>query len=382
MTQPNSLPAPKQSAHLPGVDVLRACACLWVVLFHVGLWWNGGQWRGFGPLQAEASSLGSWLVVWASRLGFHGVGMFLTLSGFCLYYPLALRGGVKGARVGGWGYVTRRAGRILPAYYASIAALVVLASYPPTSAVVLQPITTRDVVTHLALVHNLFADTLWSINGVYWSLGLEAQLYVVFPLLVLLARKRGIGAVAALGLASSLAWFGVLRWAKQSGLRQDEYCVLLESLPARLNDFTLGMLAAGFLAEGRPVSKRLLVLLALLWIPASHLVQVTDGFHYPFDRPINALSWASLVLLVGRMPTRAWAGPIARSLAWVGTISYSLYLAHQPLLLLLRPHATSLGLSPWQLSVAGTVASVAGGAVFYALVEGPAQRWLTRLRRT
>jgi hypothetical protein len=68
MTQPDlPPPAPKQSVHLPGVDVLRACACLWVVLFHVGLWWNGGQWRGFGALQAEAGSLGSWLVVWAPR---------------------------------------------------------------------------------------------------------------------------------------------------------------------------------------------------------------------------------------------------------------------------------------------------------------------------
>jgi peptidoglycan/LPS O-acetylase OafA/YrhL len=371
-----------QSAHLPGVDVLRALACLWVVLFHVGLWWQGAYWKGFAAIHREATSLPGWLAMWLSRLGFHGVGMFLALSGFCLYYPLALRHGVRGASLDAGAYVRRRAGRILPAYYASIAVLVALASRPATAMVVMTPITPLDIGMHLGLVHNLYPATLWTMNGAYWSLGLEAQLYVVFPLLVLLGRRRGIGAVAALGLGASLLWFLVLRWAKQRGFPGETYGVLFESVPARLVEFSAGMVAAAFLAEDRPAPRWLLVLLSLLWIPASHLVQLTSWFNYPFDRPVNAISWGALLILVGRLPARTWAPAPARLLAWIGGISYSLYLVHQPLLLVLREHAWKLRLERWQLFLLGLLVSVGVGWVFFELFEGPAQRWLAGRKKS
>ncbi len=373
---PPGEPDKARSAHLPGVDVLRAFACLWVVLFHVGLWWQGAFWQGFAPLHDAATSLPSWALWWLSRLGFHGVGLFLALSGFCLYYPLALRGGVGGARVDLGPYARRRAGRILPAYYASLVVLTALASLPATRQVVMRPITSFDIGMHLALVHNLHPETLWTMNGAYWSLGLEAQLYLLFPLLVALGRRRGIGAVAALGMGASLLWFLVLRWAKLRGMTGESYGVLFEAIPARLVEFSAGMVAAAFVAEERPAPRWLLVALSLLWIPTSHLVQVTGWFNYPFDRPVNAVAFGAVLVLVARVRGSTWTSPPARLLAWIGGVSYSLYLVHQPLLLVLREPVGSLRLERGPLFLAGVLVSVAAGWVFYELFEGPPQRWL------
>jgi peptidoglycan/LPS O-acetylase OafA/YrhL len=111
-------------------------------------------------------------------------------------------------------------------------------------------------------------------------------------------------------------------------------------------------------------------------------VQLTSWFNYPFDRPVNAISWGALLILVGRLPARTWAPAPARLLAWIGGISYSLYLVHQPLLLVLREHAWKLRLERWQLFLLGLLVSVGVGWVFFELFEGPAQRWLAGRKKS
>jgi len=368
---PPGLPPGQGAPHLASVDLLRALACLWVVLFHIGMMWMGAMF-GYGPLAAATVGYAPRAFVWLMRLGFEGVGLFLVLSGFCLYYPMVRRSGVAGARVNLPDYARRRAGRILPAYYVSMALLAVLASLPATSAVVMLPITRLDVITHVTLVHNLLPQTLWTMNGVYWSLGLEAQLYVIFPLLVALARRSGVGAVVALGFASSMLWMLVLRYIEPMGLSPQAYNVIYEALPARLGEFTAGMGAAAFLAEGRSAPRWLLIPLALLWAPASHLARVSGLVNYPIERPFNAISSVALLVLLSRLPAAAYRPAPMRLLVAIGTASYSLYLVHQPMLLLLRTWVLGLRLERWQLALLGLTLSTALGAVFYALVERPA----------
>lgn len=377
-----STAAPEPPTHLPGIDVLRAIACLWVVLFHVGRWWFGGHWYAFPAPHDAYHTLPLWLLHWFSRLGFHGVGLFLALSGFCLYYPLVRGRGVAHATLDLPLFARRRAERILPAYYASMLLLVVLAAVPATRAVVFLPITGLDIALHLVLAHNLHPATLWTMNGAYWSLGLEAQLYLIFPLLVALARRLGIGAIVALGFATSLAWMLVLRWALGQPFSPEHHGVLHESPPARLAEFSVGMAAAAALAEGRSVPRWLLVPLAFLWVPASHLVQLGGGFQLPWDRPFNALSFGALLLLAGQRPAEAWASPLPRTLAWIGGFSYSLYLVHQPLLLLLRSWIWQFSPSPAALALVGSALSIAAGWLFFQLFEGPPQRWLARRKKS
>lgn len=370
------------ASHLAGVDILRAFACLWVVLYHTGVWWLGANQYGFAALQAATTSLPSWLLIWLTRLGFHGVGLFLVLSGFCLYYPLVRRSGVRGASVEWVPYAKRRASRILPAYYASMIVITALASWSVTAGVVFQPITFLDWATHLALVHNLYPPTLWTMNGAYWSLGLEAQLYILFPFLVVLARRWGVQAVLLLGFSCSLLWLGVLHWAQSQGFSTEQYVVLHEALPARLADFSAGMGAAAIVGEGRVVSRRWLLLLAALWIPASHIVQVRGGVSLPWDRPFNAIAFASLLILFSRFPERLLSLLLARVFTWIGAISYSLYLVHQPLLLVLRTKVWNFHMPLWILVWSGVGISLLVGWIFYEISEAPAQRWFARRKKT
>ena len=71
----DAAPAPPRvsaAAHLASIDALRAVACLWVVLYHVGMWWLGAFWSTFDGL-ARAYGAAARPFVWLTRLGFQGV---------------------------------------------------------------------------------------------------------------------------------------------------------------------------------------------------------------------------------------------------------------------------------------------------------------------
>src|SRR5947209_14700613 len=170
-----SAPAPlvnrvKQTVgRLAGVDGLRAAAALWVVLFHIRVF--SGARLPFAPLDFFA------------RSGSTGVSLFLVISGFCLFLPFA---GGKLPRFNTRTFFVRRARRLLPAYYCSLlfaGALNLIGG----GTLGFGPMSATDIVgqlaSHIVLIHTLFPSTFYALNGAYWSLGLEWQLYLAFPVL-------------------------------------------------------------------------------------------------------------------------------------------------------------------------------------------------------
>lgn len=116
--------------------------------------------------------------------GWIGVGIFFIISGYCMGMSTArdLTNGVtlgKSAR-----YLIKRFLRIAPAYYISIAVWYVLINY---FSLVKKPTDLFDIVTHLAFVHNLIPETVYTISGIYWSIGVEMQFYVLLPVIIALA---------------------------------------------------------------------------------------------------------------------------------------------------------------------------------------------------
>jgi peptidoglycan/LPS O-acetylase OafA/YrhL len=361
----------RPSIHLGGVDLLRGVACLWVVLYHIGMWWLGGFWLGFPALASGAEGPLGRAFIWLTRLGFQGVSLFLVLSGFCLYFPLLRASGVRGAKVDLRVFAARRAARILPPYYASIALLAALASVPATSRVVMLPITLGDVAAHVAMLHNLFPATIWTMNGAYWTLALEAQLYLVFPLLVWCGRRGGPWAIGASGLVVSVLWVLALRtWVPDA--TGERYGVLYEAMPARLFELSAGMVAAHLATHRKAAALWPLVVLSLLWAPVSHVVHVEQSVVLPWDKLANGISFGALAVLAARLPASVLSVPPVRLLAAIGVMSFSLYLVHQPLLLLLQVAVHQAGLGPASMVAAGLGVSLAAGAVFYRLVERPA----------
>lgn len=121
-----------------------------------------------------------------------------------------------------------------------------------------------------------------------------------------------------------------------------------------------------------------LAVVAVAWIPAAIWVHIVDVWAFPFDRVVCGAGFASMLLLASTRPDLAGWLPV-RALAWVGGLSYSLYLVHQPLLVALSPPmlARSTDEAVILSLLVGAPLSVVAAWLFFQLAERPV---LARLR--
>ncbi|HNV13582.1 MAG TPA: acyltransferase [Dermatophilaceae bacterium] len=357
---------PRATRRYAYIDALRGFAALWVFVLHVhGYWLDDVR-----PPKLSADGL----LVRLIGFGGAGVDLFIVLSGFCLTLPLTQAGTTALARIDVRGFFRRRAFRLLPAYYAALAVVVAIELIPAVRpALVPRDLTGVDVLTHLTLTFPLWQSTLAAVNGSLWSIPLEATLYLGFPLLVWLAGRRGIRAVLVMTVAVAALWaviIGSLSWPLPGGWlpQPDKY------LPARWLEFAMGMYAATAVRGiPHPRATTHAVWACALGLPAG-LYGYAAGTDLVRTLGFGALG-AGLLILLQRVPERHFgAGPLAW-LTGLGTISYSFYLLHQPVILLLSGwgHNLGLGLIPLfvvALATSGTL-TVAVATAFYRGVERP-----------
>ena len=328
--QAASSPTPQpRGGRLNGVDGLRACAALWVVLFHIRAF-SGAR---LGPLD---------LLV---RSGSTGVSLFLVLSGFCLYLPVVKGGGRL--RVGR--FFRRRALRLLPAYYVSLVVVLLVVAFAARP-LGLAPLSGSqlavEAVTHLTMTHSLFPSTFYTLNGAYWSLALEWQLYLSLPLLVFAVRRLGLARVVLAVVAVNVVYRLGLQVAvdnhmvaASSPLATE---VLPNLLPGRWAEFAFGMVAAHVYVRGSvsriasPFGWALLLLVPLAVLSVGSPLE-----HILFGGVFFLL--LCIVLSGGNL--------IARILSWrplvtLGVMSYSIYLVHQPIVVSLAHLLHQTGASP------------------------------------
>lgn len=154
------------------LDGLRAVAALSIVVFHTMLF-----------LQLEYQP-------WSQAInhGWYylstGVNLFFVLSGFLLFLPY-VRAMLDGERLPAAGrFYRRRALRILPAYWVCLAIMVGLKVFVRQT-----PLSLGDVVAHLVLIHDSFPEFNRDYNGPFWTMAVEAQFYLLMPLMALLVAR-------------------------------------------------------------------------------------------------------------------------------------------------------------------------------------------------
>jgi peptidoglycan/LPS O-acetylase OafA/YrhL len=318
-----------RGGRLSGVDGLRACAALWVVLFHIRAF-SGAR---LGPLD---------LLV---RSGSTGVSLFLVLSGFCLYLPVVKGGGRL--RVGR--FFRRRALRLLPAYYVSLVVVLLLVAFAARP-LGLAPLNGSqlavEAVTHLTMTHSLFPSTFYTLNGAYWSLALEWQLYLSLPLLVFAVRRLGLARVVLAVVAVNVVYRLGLQVAIDNHLvaagSPMATAVLPNLLPGRWAEFAFGMVAAHVYVRGSvPRIASPFGWALLLLVPLAVLSVGSPLEHILFGGVFFLL--LCIVLSGGNL--------IARILSWrplvtLGVMSYSIYLVHQPIVVSLAYLLHKTGASP------------------------------------
>ncbi len=345
-------PTPKL-AHLPGLDGLRGLAVIAVLAFH----------GGFSAFKG----------------GFLGVSTFFTLSGF-LITSLLLREFAAHGAISLRAFWLRRFRRLMPAALAGLllACLYAVLYGSPEQLARLRV----DVLAGLSyvanwrfvLAHTRYADLFSAPSPVqhFWSLAIEEQFYVVYPLLVAAALRLG-GRRALTAVLLAVAGVSV---------------VLSFALSADFDRTYYGTDTRAFelLAGG---------LFSLWWTSASrrspsslprHVRDVVGGI----GLALSMAAWATVTQTSAHLPRggfvlQAFAtcavlvalttnGAVARGLSWrpiraVGLISYGLYVYHWPVFLALDSERTDLdrsALFALRLAVTVTIALVS-----YVLIEQP-----------
>lgn len=357
---------------LPGLDLLRALAIVWVMLFHS---WVVG---GLGP---------HWS--WLSRYGWMGVDLFFVLSGYLIgrqvLAPLA-----RGQRLSFVDFYLRRALRILPAFWVVLA---VYACWPGLG----EGGRLAPVWMFLSFTVNLLID--YGQDAAFshaWSLCVEEHFYLVFPLLAAwLVPRRARWTCVALcvlivvgGMALRAAiWLHDARL--DPGMEARNWFIEDLYFPtwARLDGLLAGVLLA-MLQVFRPAAwarlrrhaNRVLVagvagLALAMWLFRDRTGLVGNTLGWPL------LSAALALLVFAGAGADSWIGRRALpGAAWLAGLSYSLYLVHKM--------AYHLVQGQWGQALAGHgvlafcgygLGALLAGAFLHYAVEAPCLRLRGRL---
>ena len=222
----------RPAARLHGLDGIRGMAALFVVLHHCWLLSFPGY----------PSNTGPWWLGWLVY-GHFAVVVFIVLSGFSLAIaPSGSGWQLRSVRE----FARRRAWRILPPYWAALAFSLAVAWW-----VVAQPNThgadgeVRGRATGSSSRTSFGSP---SPNGAFWSIAIEAQLYILFPLLLLVRRRWG----AAIMLASMTAIVVMTAALAPHDAHVD---MLMRLTPQFAALFTAGIVAAGILVASDRVRR-------------------------------------------------------------------------------------------------------------------------------
>jgi peptidoglycan/LPS O-acetylase OafA/YrhL len=339
------------------IDGLRAVAVVPVILAHAGATWLHG--------------------------GFLGVDVFFVISGFLITGIIAQE--TQKGEFSFAGFYERRVRRILPALYLVIAASAVAAF------VLLYPNELRNFAESVVATA-LFSSNIY-FNGKIsyftpnvetyplihtWSLGVEEQYYVLAPLCLAFAlrfgRKVALGVVAVFSLASLIAA------QYMSGVDPQANFYLL---PFRAWELGLGGMLALASAHFGAYSKKFRQGAALLGgvLLVTSYVALGQAFNMPNVWALAPTGGAALVIAFARGDTIVGRLLSSRLFIFIGAISYSAYLWHQPLFAFARVKAD--GAPPFLVMAALTLLTFALAWASWRFVERPfrnrnfhSRRWI------
>ena len=343
--------------HIPGLDGLRGVAVIAVLLFHAG--------------HLEG--------------GFLGVDLFFVLSGFLITSLLVVERERNG-RVALGQFWLRRARRLLPAMFSVVLAGTVIAR------LTMRPEELRrfggEALSALAYVSNWTAigreTDYWALFDSpsplehLWSLAIEEQFYVVWPLVVAGAvalgrgSRRVLAAIVGLGALASV----VALWIHGAGAESTARAYYGTDTRAMsiLFGAVVALATAGHLRDERRTGERLVAVAALAAAAALAVLWVvtggTDPFLYRWGFPLHGTASAIVIAAV----SGPRSGRLGRVLSWrpfvaAGVVSYGLYLWHWPAYVVLDEART--GLDGWALTAVRISASVVLAVVSYRIIEQP-----------
>lgn len=354
------------SRYIPALDGLRALAVIAVVIYHM-----------------NATALQSGLL---------GVTIFFVLSGY-LITGLLIREWSTTKKINLPQFWLRRVRRLFPAIvFVLLGTIVLTGVFAPDMLTKLR----NDIVAALLFFTNwwyIFQDvSYFEAMGApspvthFWSLAIEEQFYLIWPPLLLLlfskrVKKRHIQLgllVAAIASAAAMA----ILYSPQAdpsrvyyGTDTRAFSLLIgaflafEFPPARVN----GHGRQGFTARDRKIALGVgSAALAGILVMMVAVNGYSPFLYYGGIALLSLLTGALIITLAdGRSPLARFFA--LRPLVWIGKLSYSIYLWHYPLLLLMNPQNFT-GETPWFAYVGQALVILAASAISYYVVETPLRK--------
>ncbi len=359
-------PTAKKSRYIPSLDGLRTLAVLAVIAYHMNIPWMIG--------------------------GLAGVTIFFVLSGY-LITSLLVAEWERAKTIDLPQFWLRRVRRLFPAIVTAILATAALCTiFNHELLTKMRP----DIIPSLLFFNNwwqIFQDISYfealgapSPLTAFWSLAIEEQFYLVWPVALLIALKLGakrthiVRAIVVLIIVSSVEMAllynpGADPSRVYYGTDTRAFSLLIGALLAFLwPSADLGMHGA------RRIDKR--TRMALDGVGAAALIGLLlmlmfssgfSAFPYRGGMVITSLLTAVLIAVLVH-PESHLARVFAWSpLVWIGKRSYGMYLWHYPILLLMIPRATA-SQAPWWMLVLAFAVIIAVSAISYAFVEDPIRK--------
>lgn len=352
-----------KSRHIPALDGLRAFAVLAVIAYHMGFDWAPG--------------------------GLLGVTMFFVLSGY-LITGLLLKEYSTTRTISLKGFWVRRVRRIIPAVlFCVLGTGLLCAIFDPALLTKMRP----DIVPTL-----LFVNNWWQIfhNVSYfealgepsplthcWSLSIEEQFYLIWPVLLLVLLKLGVRKKALRNLTLVLAVLSAAEMALlfnpyvdpsriYYGTDTRAFSLLIGSFLAFVWPYQrLTERAGEAMSTGGRLVFNLVGVAAVAGLVA--MVALTNGFApFIYQGGLLLCSVLTAVAIAVMVHPISWLGKVLgwAPLVFIGKISYSMYLWHFPLILLMTPN-NLVGDPPLWLCLVQFVVIVAVTCFSYFVIENP-----------
>jgi peptidoglycan/LPS O-acetylase OafA/YrhL len=392
----NLIKHPLNEGRLQSIDALRGIAALGVVLYHAVMQTSNAVPDNFFRWPVK-------LLQFVSSFGYVGVFLFFVISGFCIHLQWAkARAQGETPSIKFSAFWRRRFRRLYPAYLIAFALFLLMMAL--STGINVTHFFIYDVVMHLLMLHNLDPNTCYSINGVFWTLAIEEQLYLAYFLLLILRSRWGWGPTLVICAAARVGWFAFshaawvatgtgipvpeaaashwLTWAL--GAIAVEAAFGLVKLPKWCRNIWLGIaaiVAASATSMILPTTQKDTLPHTLAWMlmhPAWGL-----GFFILVNCAVQTeQSWARKLSALGEAHSRFDFAALFRrlvgGLAFIGVFSYSLYLTHE-LVIMQSWWFVSEGLAPILNTLLIVVPATVGFAwVFYVFCEKPYMRSAVR----
>jgi peptidoglycan/LPS O-acetylase OafA/YrhL len=353
------IPSNDKRRYMPGIDGLRAIAVIGVILYHLNLPWSQG--------------------------GFSGVTVFFVLSGY-LITDLMIDEWNKNNKINFLQFMIRRFRRLAPAVLVMIFIVTVWVTFtdhPSFEKLRSDFLPSLFYVTNWWYIfHEVsYFDSFGPASPLthIWSLAIEEQFYLIWPLLVILGftfiKRKRIRVLAILIGVIISAWLMALFYIPGEDPSRVYY-----GTDTRAFSLLLGA-ALAFIWPSQRLSKTLprqagvvleivgitgLLLIVLMFSVTSQF----DHFHYQGGMLLLSFITTFVVAALAHPASNLAKWLSAKPIRWIGVRSYGIYLWHYPIIILTTPIVNTDGINVWRITLQ-IAATLFFSALSYRFVEVP-----------